>query len=112
METLKNIPTEAPEQLASLIAPKPNQVVSMALSNSHHAHVTLFSFADGEMVSEEEYPGATMYYLLEGTTRITRDGQEYILKAGDVFAVPAHVLHTVGGLEGFRMLQITIYQEE
>lgn len=111
-ETIKNISTKTPEQLATLIEPKANQIVSMALSNADHVQMTLFSFADGEMVSEEEYPGATMYYLLEGETLITRDGREYKLKAGDAFAVPSCVLHTVGGLSAFRMLQITIHQEE
>ncbi len=107
-ETIKNISTEAPEQLAALVEPRPHQVVSMALSNSEHVYINLFSFADGEMVSEEEYSGATIYYLLEGETLITRDGRKDRLQAGDVMAVPGHVLHAVGGLAAFRMLQITI----
>ncbi len=111
-ETIKNISTETPEQLVALIEPKANQIVSMALSNADHVQVTLFCFADGEMVSEEEYPGATMYYLLEGTTKITRNGRDFILGTGDTLCVPAQVLHTVGGLSAFRMLQITIHQKE
>ncbi len=107
-ETIKNISTEIPQQLAALIEPKPNQVVSMALSNSDHVDMMLFSFADGEMVSEEEYSGATMYFVLEGETKIIRDGKEERLKAGDALAIPANVLHAVGGLASFRMLQITI----
>ncbi len=107
-ETIKNISTETPERLAALIEPRANQVVSMALSNSEHVHINLFSFADGEMVSEEEYSGATIYYLLEGETIITRDGRKDRLQAGDALAVPAHVLHAVGGLSAFSMLQITI----
>ncbi|PIE70397.1 MAG: cupin [Deltaproteobacteria bacterium] len=108
-ETIKNVSMETPEQLAGLITPKVNQVVSMALSNVEQIHMNLFSFADGEMVSEETYLGTTLYYLLEGETKITRDQKEYRLKAGDVLAVPAHVLHAVGGLNAFKMLQITIH---
>lgn len=108
MGTVKNIPTESPANLADLIEPQANQIVSMALSNSDHIGLSLFTFAEGEMVSEEEYLGATIYYLLEGESMITREGREYHLKAGDVFAVPGHVLHTVGGLAAFKMLQITI----
>ncbi len=107
-ETIKNIPTETPENLAALVEPRVNQVVSMALSNSEHVYINLFSFADGEMVSEEEYSGGTIYYLLEGETIITREGRKDRLQAGDVLAVPAHILHAVGGLSAFRMLQITI----
>ncbi len=109
-QTIRHLSEEIPQQLASLIEPKPHQVVSMALSSSDHVYMTLFSFADGEMVSEEEYTGTTMYYLLEGETKIERDGREHRLKAGDVLAVPAHVLHTVGGLTAFKMLQITIIE--
>ncbi len=109
-ETIKNIPLENPQQLAALIKAKPHQVVSMALSNSDHIDMAVFSFADGEMVSEEEYLGTTMYYLLEGETKITRGGKEERLKAGDVLAVPANTLHAVGGLTAFTMLQITIRQ--
>ncbi len=94
-ETIKNISTEAPEKLAALIEPRANQVVSMALSNSEHVHINLFS-------------GATIYYLLEGETIITRDGRQDRLKAGDALAVPGHLLHKVGGLSAFSMLQITI----
>ncbi|PIE65577.1 MAG: cupin [Desulfobacterales bacterium] len=107
-ETIKNISTEAPEKMAALIEPRPNQVVSMALFNSEHVHINLSSFADGEMVSKEEYPDATIYYLLEGETIIARGGRKDRLQAGDVLAVPGHVLHAVGGLAAFRMLQITI----
>ncbi|PIE03484.1 MAG: cupin [Acidobacteria bacterium] len=107
-QTVKNISTETPEPLAALITPRANQVLSMALSNSEHVHINLFSFADGEMVSEEEYAGSTIYYLLEGETIISRDGRKDRLKAGDVLAVPGHVLHAVGGLSAFSMLQITV----
>lgn len=108
MGTIKNLSTENPANLAALIEPEAYQIVSMILSNSDHVAVSLFTFAEGEMVSEEEYLGSTMYYLLEGESMITRDGKEYHLKAGDVFAVPGNVLHTVGGLAAFKMLQITI----
>ncbi|PIE72390.1 MAG: hypothetical protein CSA20_07960 [Deltaproteobacteria bacterium] len=63
-ETIKNISTASPEQLAALIAPKANQIVSMSLSNASHVQMSLFCFTDKEMVSEEECPSATMYYLL------------------------------------------------
>ncbi len=108
MANLRNLPTENPMQLASLITSKKNQIVSMALSNSEHLQMSLFTFADKETVSEEEYFGDTMYFVLEGETQINKDGKEYILKAGDVFMVPAHVLHAIGGESEFKLLQITV----
>ncbi len=108
MNTLKNIPLEQGAALHSLIEPRTDRIVSMALSNSDHVQVSLFTFADGEMVSEEAYLGDTFYHLLEGETKITRDGREFVLRAGDIMAVNANVLHTVGCMAAFKMLQVTI----
>ncbi len=112
MSKLRNLPTESPEQLASLITPKKNQIVSMALSKSEHLQMSLFTFADKETVSEEEYFGDTMYLVVEGETQINQNGKEYFLKAGDTFMVPAHTLHAIGGKSEFKLLQITVNEGE
>ena len=65
MNSLKNVPTE-PAMLAELINAKENQVVSMALSKRDDVTISVFSFSDNEGVSEEEYFGDTLYYVLEG----------------------------------------------
>lgn len=106
--TLKNLPLENAQNLADLITPKHNQVVSMALSKSDNVQVTLFTFADKETVSEEEYLGDTMYYIVEGETYVGQKGNKTLLKTGDVFSVPAHTLHEIGGKGAFKVLQITI----
>lgn len=108
MANLRNLPTETPMQLASLITSKKNQIISMALSNSEHIQMSLFAFADKETVSEEEYFGDTMYLVIEGETQINQNGKEHLLKAGDIFMVPAHTLHAIGGESAFKMLQITL----
>lgn len=108
MNTLKNLPTEAAKNLASLIEPKAHQVVSMALLNSDSVHASLFTFAEGEMVSEESYPGDTFYLLLEGQTKIRVEANAIPMVAGDVLAVRANTAHAIGGGEGFKVLQITI----
>ena len=112
MANLRNLPTENPMELASLITPKENQVISMALSKSDHVEVSLFTFADKETVSEEEYFGDTMYLVLEGETLITQNGKEHLLKTGDTFMVPAHILHAIGGKGAFKVLQITLNKGE
>ncbi|MCF4115103.1 MULTISPECIES: cupin domain-containing protein [Dethiosulfovibrio] len=108
MGILKNLPTQEAEGLASLIEGEKNQVVSMALSESDHVHVSLFTFADREMVSEERYPGDTMYLVVEGETLIAQGERKSRLKAGEVFMVPKDVPHAVGGAEAFKVLQITM----
>ncbi len=108
MSTLKNLPIEQPVQFGCLIQPKINQIVSMALSQSKHIQISLFTFADKETVSEEEYFGDTMYLLIDGETLITQGESVLHLNAGDALCVPAHTLHSIGGKEAFKVLQITV----
>lgn len=108
MGTLKNLPTESPEKLTSLITSKKNQIISMALSNSRHLQMSIYAFADKETVSEEKYFGDTMYLVIEGETQIKKGEKEYNLKTGDTFMVPAHTLHAIGGDTAFKLLQITL----
>ncbi|MFA5528205.1 MAG: cupin domain-containing protein [Peptostreptococcales bacterium] len=112
MERLRNLPTEKPMEIASLIEPKKDQIISMALSKSNHVQMSLFTFSDKETVSEEEYFGDTMYLILEGETFITQNGKELLLKTGDTLMVPAHTLHAIGGKGAFKVLQITLNKGE
>ncbi|NBC47579.1 MAG: cupin domain-containing protein [Gammaproteobacteria bacterium] len=109
MNRLKNLPSASTQNLASLIDAKAQQVVSMALSSSDTVQVSLFTFADGEMVSEESYPGDTFYLLVEGETKITLGDREIPMVAGDILAVEADRLHAIGGGTGFKVLQVTIH---
>lgn len=108
MANLRNLPTEKPLCMADMITPKNNQIVSMALSKSDNVHISLFTFANKETVSEEEYYGDTMYFMIEGETYIKLDGENYHLKQGDVFSVKAHRLHAIGGIGEFKVMQITV----
>ena len=108
MANLKNLPEDIPQKLADMITPRQNQIVSMALSKSDNVSVSLFTFANEETVSEEEYFGDTMYYIVEGETYITKGINKTILKTGEIIKVPAHTLHAIGGIGEFKVLQITI----
>lgn len=92
MNSFKNVPTE-PKMLSDLINAKKNQVVSMALSKRDDVTVSVFSFSDNEGVSEEEYFGDTLYYVLEGEMSISIDEKTYELKQGECMAVEAKTSH-------------------
>lgn len=108
MELLRNLPTEAPEALASLISMHPGRVVSRALSRSKHCRMTLLAFAAGESVSEERYPGDTLYFVLEGEMPVVFGNSIQRIAAGQCLAIPAHTLHAVGGASACKLLQITL----
>ena len=108
MAILRNLPTEEPKNFASLLTPKQHQIVSMALSDSEDFQLSIFTFADKETVSEEEYFGDTLYFVLEGETYITIGEKAYPIRMGDVFKVKAHILHTIGGKGEFKVMQLTV----
>ncbi len=108
MGRLRNLPQERPGALAGLIDIQPGRVVSMALSGDERCQMTLLAFADGESVSEERYPGDTLYYVLEGEMPLTIGEESHLLRAGECMSVPAGELHAVGGSIPFKLLQITL----
>ena len=108
MDYLKNIPTDTAKGLADMIDIRPGRVVSMALSQNEDCQIMLMSFADGESVSQEQYFGDTLYCVLEGEMPLFIGEEEHLIRAGECMAVPAGVLHAVGGTKPFKILQITV----
>ena len=106
---LRNLPTRAPAPLASLIDLRPGQVSSRALSRDAGLDLTILAFSAGESVSEEEYFGDTLYYLVEGRASVVLPDADVALEAGEVLCVPAHVPHAVDNVgEDFKLLQLTL----
>ena len=109
---LRNLPTDAATSLAQMIDIRPGQVSSMALTRNAGFDLTLLAFAPGESVSEEEYFGDVLYYLVEGTACVVLPESRIVLEAGQVLRVPAHVEHAVedAGNEGFKLLQLNAHE--
>jgi mannose-6-phosphate isomerase-like protein (cupin superfamily) len=103
----RNLPIEAAAPLASLIDARPGQVSSMALTRlGDPIGATLLAFSDGESVSEERYPGDTLYYLVEGAAQIRFADRSVAMAAGDVLRVPANEEHAVEPTCASKLLQI------
>lgn len=108
IHALRNLPTESPANLASLIVIREGRVVSMALSKSDACQMMLMAFGTGESVSEETYFGDTLYTVLEGEMPLFIGDTKHLLKAGDSLMVPAGTPHAIGGAGNFKLLQITL----
>lgn len=132
---LRNLPTDKAVPLARLVTHLPGHVSSIALScvaavadatgatdvadvaditeanlTCASADITLLSFAAGESVSEEEYFGDTLYYVVEGNAVVVLPDVRVSIAAGEVLMVPAHVLHAIESADdqAFTLLQITV----
>lgn len=107
---LRNLPTDAAQALDELISIKPGQVSSMALTRDAGFDMTLLAFGPGESVSEEEYFGDVLYFVVDGVAAVVLPAGRVCVAAGEVLKVDAHVLHAVEGAddEGFKLLQINL----
>lgn len=107
MDFLKNVPVE-PTLLSSLINYKDSMVVSMQLTRNEDFQMMLMAVADGEEVTDEQYPGDTLYYVLDGIMPIVCANKIHIVHTGQCIAMKANVSHAIGGQGPFKILQITI----
>lgn len=107
MDFLKNVPTN-PAVLKDLIPYRENRVISKSLTKSDAIQMMLMSVALGEEVTSERYPGDMLYYVLDGTMPLMKDGVTHILKEGECMAVEAGADHAIGGAGAFKILQVTV----
>lgn len=107
-DLIKNIPFSDPQNLAGLVDYQEGQVVSRTFSQSPALSLTLFAFDKGEGLSAHSAPGDAMVLVLDGTARITIDGQPMDVTAGEVVVMPADVPHAVDADQRFKMMLILV----
>lgn len=106
---MKNIKKAEVLTLKEQIAYQEGQVVSKTLAQNSAVSVTLFSFDKGEEISTHESGGDAFVTCLDGTGKITIDGQDYILHEGESIVMPAGHPHAVFGEEQFKMLLVVVF---
>ena len=108
---IKNIEHSMVLPLVEQVEYMPGQIVSKTLAQNDHHSLTLFAFEKGEEISSHESGGDALVMALDGTGRITIDGREYFLKAGETIVMPAKVSHAVYAEERFKMLLTVLFSE-
>lgn len=88
---------------------QPGQIVSKTLSQNDEHSLTLFAFDKDEEISSHSSDGDAMIVCLDGVGKITIDGSEFILNAGETIVMPAGKPHAVYSKEQFKMLLIVMF---
>ena len=109
MGIMKNIDKAQVLTLKDQVAYQAGQIVSKTLVQNNAVSVTLFSFDKGEEISSHSSGGDAFVTCLDGTGRITIDGQESILHTGESIVMPAGNPHAVFGQEQFKMLLVVVF---
>lgn len=83
-------------------------VVSREIFKNLSGTVTLFSFAEGQGLSEHKTSFDALVYIVDGEAQITISGVLHIVKKGELIHMPAGKPHALQAHERFKMLLIMI----
>ena len=111
-EIMKNINKSEVLRLKEQVAYLPGQITSKTLVQDDNHSLTLFAFDAGEEISTHESGGDAMVVVLDGTGKITIDGQVFMVEEGQSIVMPAKVPHAVEAVTPYKMLLIVFFAEE
>jgi quercetin dioxygenase-like cupin family protein len=97
-----------PFHLADHVSYAEGSVVSKTLLKKDAGNLTLFSFAQGQGLSEHTAPFDAVVYILDGTAQITIGGKSAAVTAGEMIIMPANIPHALQAEEKFKMLLIMV----
>ena len=106
---MKNIEKSKVLLLKDEVAYQPGQIVSKTLVQNDAVSITLVAFDKDEEISTHESGGDAMVLCLDGVGKITIDGVEYILRAGESIVMPARHPHAVYAQEQYKMLLTVVF---
>lgn len=106
---IKNIDVATVISFAGQVEYQAGQVVSKTLAQNSAVSLTLFAFEKGEEISTHESGGDALVVALDGAGRITIDGVEHSLLAGESIVMPAGIPHAVYAQERFKMFLVVVF---
>lgn len=98
------MPAALPVSPAGLAAYQEGAVVSRTLLKRPGGTITLFTFDEGQSLSEHTAPFDAVAHVLEGKATITVAGTPLSVAAGEMVLMPANRPHAVQASTRFKML--------
>ncbi len=94
--------------LADLVDYQEEAIVSRTIINQDMGTVTLFSFAQGQALSEHTAPYDALVYVIDGESEVTVSGKAMCVRTGEMLIMPANEPHALRAVERFKMLLVMI----
>lgn len=79
-------------------------VISKQILKNAAGNITLFSFDEGQGLTEHTAPFDAMVQVLEGEVEIRIGGKPNLLKQGETIIMPANIPHALQAVKAFKML--------
>jgi quercetin dioxygenase-like cupin family protein len=99
-----NVPPATALNLAEMTAYQDGAVVSRTLLQDPSGTLTVFSFDQGQALSEHTVPFNAFIQVLDGSAEITIGGTPVTVKTGEIVLMPGGISHRVRAVERFKML--------
>lgn len=96
------------KELAKMVEYSADSIVSKTILDKSTGTITLFAFGKGQGLSEHVSPYDAVVIDLDGSAKLTIDGKELPICAGQMTIMPADVPHSVYAHEDFKMLLVLI----
>jgi quercetin dioxygenase-like cupin family protein len=94
--------------LTGLVEYQPGAVVSRTVIDHTEGTVTVFSFDEGEGLSEHVAPFDAMVVVLDGEAEVTVAGKANRVRAGETIIMPADRPHALRAVKRFKMLLVMV----
>jgi len=98
------LPVSTAVHLAGFIDYAGGSVVSKTLVDKKIGTVTLFSFDQGQGLSEHTAPFDAIVQIIDGEAEIMIDNASHAVKAGEMILMPANHPHSLRAEKRFKML--------
>ena len=91
-------------RLVDLVAYQGGAVVSRTIIDKKAGTITLFSFDEGQGLSEHTAPFDALVFLLDGEAEISISRKPFLLREGEMIIMPANQPHALKASKRFKML--------
>jgi quercetin dioxygenase-like cupin family protein len=102
--TSKGIAGGQVTKLAELIGYQTGAVVSREIVKWPTGNITIFSFDEGQGLSEHKTPFDALVQVLEGEVEISIEGKPYHVESGEIILMPAQKLHALKAIKRLKMI--------
>ncbi len=89
-------------ELKDLLPYMEDKIVNTEIYKSDKSRLSLIAMAKGTALSPHKAPGEALLFILDGEGKITYEGKEYLVKAGDNFAFEKDGVHAVEAITNFK----------